>query len=339
MTGQPGDRSGAVDGGRGDPGGVAAGRSPRILVTGGSGFVGGAVGRVLAGIPDADVRWLVHERPVLEASTVAGDLARPASLAGCCDGIDVVLHLAGAVGADEATARAVTVEGTRALLAEAGRAGVRDVVLSGTAAVHGLGPHRGLPESAPPAPVSATSRARLAAEEMALAHGGVVLRPFLTYGPGDRWFVPTLLRRLLRRRWAWPVAGWAAQSVVAVDDLAAVLVAAALRPAGFGGSPLHVCEPTPVPAGAVMSWLAERYGLPRPGPGLPAAPLLAGLRLAGRHRAYRRLELLAVEHTYASERAWVAAGVCPGPPMLERLGDYTDWYARFAGHPPVGRLR
>jgi nucleoside-diphosphate-sugar epimerase len=308
---------------------------PRILVTGGGGFVGTAVRRVLAGTPGVDIRWLTHHRPVdAPGETVRGDLTDPASLGGCCDGIDVVLHLASCVERDEARCVAVNRHGTAHLLAEADRVGVRDVVYLSTAAVHGLGPHHELAESAVPVPASPVSRSRRAAEELVLASGGVVLRPFFTYGHGDRWFVPTMLRWLGRPR-VWVDGGRARQSVVAVEDLAAVLVAAALRPAAFAGSPLHVCEPCPAPVRDAMLVLAGLFRLPRPRLSVPGAPLRAALRRVGAGRLSRRLELLSVEHTYRSERAWTAAGVVPGPSMLDRLPRYADWYARFAG--PVGR--
>jgi nucleoside-diphosphate-sugar epimerase len=303
----------------------------RILVTGGGGFVGTAVRRVLAGTPDVDIRWLTHRRPVdAPGETVSCDLTDPASLGGCCDGIDVVLHLASCVESDEARCVAVNQRGTAHLLAEAGRVGVRDVVYLSTAAVHGLGPHHELAESAVPAPASVVSRSRRAAEELVLANGGVVLRPFFTYGYGDRWFIPTVLRWLGRRPRVWVDGGRATQSVVAVEDLAAILVAAALQPAAFAGSPLHVCEPRPTPVRDAMLALAALFRLPRPQCSVPGAPLRAALRRVGADRLSRRLELLSVEHTYRSERVWTAAGVVPGPSMLDRLPRYVDWYAQFA---------
>jgi nucleoside-diphosphate-sugar epimerase len=97
-----------------------------LLVTGATGFVGAAVRRHL---PAGPVRLLTHRRPagVVPAGVevVTGDVTDPGSLRGVCDGVDAVLHLANAVQGDDARCRAVNDEGTAALLAEAGRAGVR----------------------------------------------------------------------------------------------------------------------------------------------------------------------------------------------------------------------
>jgi nucleoside-diphosphate-sugar epimerase len=304
---------------------------PRLLVTGAAGFVGSALVAALG--QDVPLRLLAHRRPVgapLTAEVVHADLTQPGTLDGCCDGIDVVVHLASEVGRDEARCQAVNVRGTEHLLAQAARSGVRDVIYVSTAAVHGRGPHHDLHDSGPAAPVSAASRSRRRAEELVLTAGGVVLRPFFTYGAGDRWFVPTLLRWLH----TWPRimldGGSARQSVVAVEDLAAVIAAAATRPAAFGGSPFHVCEPLPVRTSDALATLAELFRLPPPRLSLPAAAALGTLRLCRLRALERRLELLGVEHTYHSERAWQIAGVTPGPGMLERLSRYAGWYAGFA---------
>ncbi len=306
---------------------------PRILVTGAAGFVGSAVVRALGPCPGAAPRLLAYRRPVQAPpdTLVHADLTDRRTLAGCCDGIDVVVHVASEVGRDEAKCQAVNVHGTENLLAEAARAGVRDVVYVSTAAVHGRGPHNDLDEAASPAPVSAASRSRYQAERAVHAAGGVVLRPFYTYGYGDRWFIPRLISCLRSRPLVLMDGGTARQSVVAVEDLAAVVAAAARQPAAFGGSPFHVCEPWPVSIGDALLALADRFDLPCPRFSVPGKVIRGALRLCGMRGLERRLELITVQHTYRSERVWRGAGVLPGPPMLDRLDRYLPWYQKFAG--------
>jgi 2-alkyl-3-oxoalkanoate reductase len=301
---------------------------PRVLVTGAAGYVGTAVLAALG--PDQPVRLMVHQRPLAAppGDVIRADLTDAGSLAGCCDGIDVLVHLASASGRDPGPCQAVNVTGTQNLLAEAARAGVREVIYVSTAAVHGRGPHRNLTESARPAPVSVASRSKRRAEEAVLAAGGIVLRPFFTYGVGDRWFVPTVLRWL--RTGVWLDGGRARQSVVAVEDLGAVVAAAARRPQAFTGSPFHVCEPQPVRTRDLLLALARLYRLQPPRLSVPAGLTLTALRLSRRRQLERRLELLGVEHTYQSERVWTAAGARPGPAMLDRLDRYAPWYEPFA---------
>jgi nucleoside-diphosphate-sugar epimerase len=303
---------------------------PRIVVVGAGGFVGSAVVSALTG---TRLRLLAHRRPVSApagAQVVRADLTDAATLDGLCEGAGVVVHLASEVGRDPAKCRAVNVLGTQNLLAAANRAGVRDVVYVSTAGVHGLGPHRDLAESARPAPVSPASRSRHQAEQAVRAAGGIVLRPFYTYGHGDRWFVPMLLGWLRRRPLFLVDGGRARQSVVAVEDLAAVVAAAARRPEAFGGSPFHVCEPEPVRIVDALLALSVMFGLDRPRISLPGTAVRGAMRLAGLRQQERRVELIAVEHTYRSDRVWRIAGAAPGPPMLARLGGYTPWYKSFA---------
>ncbi|MEU3048255.1 NAD(P)-dependent oxidoreductase [Streptomyces sp. NPDC006984] len=202
----------------------------RILVTGSTGFIGG---RVVAACGLPGVRLVVARRsggPAEKDPTVRyvhADLTDAASLYGVCDGIDIVLHCAARVGGPGQSARAVNEEGTRALLAEAERAGVRRFVQVGTASVYGRGVFRNAgPEHLPVVPHSPTSRTRAAAERLVLAAGGTVLRPHLVIGAGDRWVVPGLVR--LHQRLAASVDGWQARmSVVDVDDLARAVIAVA----------------------------------------------------------------------------------------------------------------
>ncbi|MYV63607.1 NAD-dependent epimerase/dehydratase family protein, partial [Streptomyces sp. SID4931] len=68
------------------------------------------------------------------------DLTRPDTLHGFCTGADVLLQLASHIGRDAQTCEAVNVRGTAAAVAEARRAGVRNIVLLSTTAVYGAGP-------------------------------------------------------------------------------------------------------------------------------------------------------------------------------------------------------
>lgn len=289
-----------------------------VLVTGAGGFVGSAATRALAG-DSVRLRLLRHRRDVAEvpgAETVVGDLTDPGSLHAACEGVDTVVHLAAEVGSDPQRCARVNVDGTANLLAAAAHAGVRHVVHLSTAALHGRGPHRDLPEDSPPRPASVASRSRWRAEQLTGAAGAVVLRPFFVYGPGDRWYLPTVLRRLQRGHWF--DRGRAPHSVVSVDDLAAVVSAAVRRPRDLGGGPFHVCEPDPVSPRQI----ADALGLRHRRVSVPWWAARVALRPLPRRS--RRAELLAVEHTYASDRIWRAAGVVPGRPMLDRLPELVS---------------
>ncbi|NVO86497.1 NAD-dependent epimerase/dehydratase family protein [Hymenobacter terrestris] len=118
-----------------------------ILVTGANGFLGRHLVSELHGRGHA-VRALVRPGTALPfpsewgVSYVEADLARPATLAGAATGCGAIIHAAALASVNPArnpALWAVNVEGTRAVLAEARRAGVGRLVYVGTANVFGFG--------------------------------------------------------------------------------------------------------------------------------------------------------------------------------------------------------
>ncbi|KOU40424.1 NAD-dependent epimerase/dehydratase family protein [Streptomyces sp. WM6378] len=303
-----------------------------ILVTGSTGFLGTSVAGRLCPLAARGrgpaVRLMVHEREVTDhqgrgVETVRGDLSDPASLRGTCDGVDTVLHIAAAVGKDEETCRAVNEEGTRALLAEARRAGVRHVLQMGTSAVYGDGPHAGPAEGeVAPGPTSATSVSRLAGEKLVLAAGGTVVRPYLVYGRGDTWVVPAVVQ-LLRHFPYWVDEGRPRLSLVAADDLAAAVAALAVRPQRLpAGRVLHGCHPEPVRVRDLVAEVAGGLGLQLPERSLSLEEATARIGAAGG----RPLRMLSADHWFTSSRLWQLSGCPAGPGLPARFAQYLPWY-------------
>lgn len=274
------------------------------------------------------VRALVHRGGVpVGVEGVWGDLAVGGSLRGVCEGVGTVLHLASLVGGGWEECRAVNVEGTRALLAEARRAGVGRVVQLGTAAVYRDGVHRGAVEGElVEGPVSAASVTRLAGERLVLAAGGTVLRPHLVFGRGDRWVVPSLVG-LLGRLPFWVDGGRARMSMVSVDVLADVIAELAVREVGVGGV-LHVGHPEPVSARELVGTVVRELGLVLPSGEVDVAGALEVLGGVGGvdEVLRRRVSLFAVDHWYDSGRLWGVVEASPGPRFAEAFGRYAHWY-------------
>ena len=106
-----------------------------VLVTGGTGFVGGHVVHALRA-RDVPVRALVRDparAPRLGAwgvELVRGDVTDAASLAAACEGADAVVHLVSIITGKPADFERVMAQGTRDLVAAATGAGVRRLVLA-----------------------------------------------------------------------------------------------------------------------------------------------------------------------------------------------------------------
>ncbi|WP_422755615.1 NAD-dependent epimerase/dehydratase family protein [Micromonospora sp. WMMD708] len=313
---------------------MVKGTKPRVLLTGATGFIGSAVHRGLtrAGLPDIR-RMLRADDPTAPADPardVRGDLTDPASLRGICDGVEVIVHAASYTGADPRRNREVNHLGTCHLLAEAARADVRHVLYVSTAAVYGTGPHQGPAEGVlAPAPVSPTSASRAAAETAVLAHGGSVLRPHLVYGPGDRWVVPTLVT-LLGWLPGWIAGGRPRLSMIGVHDLARLVVALVATPAP-PARVYHANHPEPVTVHAAGEALARHLGTRLPTGDVSAAEL-ANLALPPGLRR-RHLDLISMDHWYASDRVWATTGCSPGAAFPDDLARASQWYPDLAARP------
>ncbi|MEU6278097.1 NAD(P)-dependent oxidoreductase [Streptomyces populi] len=316
---------------------------------GGTGFIGSAVVRELlkpasTGAPAGDLLVLSRrELPGWMTSAGArgrpGDLMNPESLRHCAEGVDTVLHLASHVGRDPGLCEAVNAAGTRALVRAA--RGARFLYVS-TASVYGTGPHRGAKEGKlTPAPASAASASRLRAEETVRAQGGIVLRPNLVYGAGDRWFVPSLLR-LLWKVPVWAEGGRARSSLVSVQELARVVAEFARREwsGADRGAVYHVNHPRPVTVRSIATQVCRGLALPVPATDLPrsahwelSSRVLPGLT---RHQH----ALLTDDHFYESGRVWQRLGIDPGPGFAAGLIPGLPWYRQYAadhGSAPTGR--
>ena len=171
----------------------------QLLVTGGTGVVGQAAVtalvqrghrvRILSRHAEHDVREWPHGVEPFD-----GSVTDPASVRGSADGCEAVLHLVAVVAENppDATFDKVNVEGTRVMLREAERAGVRRFVyVSSLGADHGESDYH---------------RSKLAGEEIVSGFGGewVIVRPGNVYGPGDEQI--SLLLKMVRSLPAVPVA-------------------------------------------------------------------------------------------------------------------------------------
>jgi uncharacterized protein YbjT (DUF2867 family) len=188
-----------------------------ILVTGGTGFVGGHVAHELRG-RELPVRCLV--RDPRRAARLAGwgcelaegDMTDPAGLRRALEGADTVVHLVAIRQGREEQFRRVMVDGTRDLLAAAKDAGVgRFVHMSA------LGTSEGTKDLVP------YYRAKWETEELVRASGipYVIFRPSFIFGT-DGGILPTFVK-LARLAPVTPIIGSGRQRIQPIwaDDVAA----------------------------------------------------------------------------------------------------------------------
>jgi NADH dehydrogenase len=211
-----------------------------ILVTGANGFVGGhvvpallAAGHRVVGLVRNQAageavltRLAPDDRAAVELRT--GDVTVPASLGEAMAGVDAVVHLA-AIPRDfdgGARLRLVNTEGTRAVLAAMGGAGVRRLVHMGALGVVD-----------DPALHYASSKAKAEALVAASPLDWTILKPSLQFGPGDGFF--NILAGLVRYSpGVVPVPGDGSSRFQPIHaaDVARVVAAALADPTTVGGT-------------------------------------------------------------------------------------------------------
>lgn len=180
----------------------------RALVTGGGGFLGGAIVRKLLARGDAVVSLARGDYPALREAGVEthrGDIADLEAVTRAARGCEVLFHVAakaGVWGPREAYERA-NVHGTRNVIAACQALCVPRLVYTSTpSVVHAGGDIEGADETLPYPDHFATHypRTKAEAERAVLAANGpalstVALRPHLVWGPDDNNLVPRIVDR------------------------------------------------------------------------------------------------------------------------------------------------
>jgi nucleoside-diphosphate-sugar epimerase len=309
------------------------------LVTGGGGFLGLYIVEQLVARGD-QVRVLCrgsYPRLVeLGVECVAGDVRDAAAVAGACQNVDAVFHVAAVSGiwGPWSHYHGINTVGTENVLAACRQRNVgRLVYTSSPSVIYDGRDHRGADENLPypatylchyPHSKALAERAVLAANGPGLST--VALRPHLIWGPRDNHLVPRLIERARSGRLRRIGAGQNLISMAYVENVARAHLQAAdrLSPGSpVPGQAYFINEPKPVP---LWKWIDELLGLA----GLPPVRKSISPRMA--YAAGATLEAV-----------YMALGLGGEPPMTRFLarqlsGDHyyrVDRAVRDFGYAPA----
>lgn len=180
----------------------------KILITGGSGFIGSYFHRDLRALGRTDLRTLDLVEPdgvAAEATYFKGDIRDPKALDKAMHGVDLVINLAAAhhdFGIAHDTYYSVNEHGSQQVCDAMDRHGVRNAVFYSTVAVYGTAPtpHH---EDAPTAPDSPYGGSKLKGEavfrkwtEKGEGRRCLVIRPTVTFGPNNFANMYSLIRQI-----------------------------------------------------------------------------------------------------------------------------------------------
>ncbi|MER7849946.1 NAD-dependent epimerase/dehydratase family protein [Kitasatospora sp. NPDC096077] len=249
----------------------------RVLVTGGSGFLGTEICRQLTARGTETVSLSRRPSPVLErlgVRQIQGDLVDRAAVARAVDGCDAVVHTAALAGVSGPPAPywRTNVDGTRTVLDQCRAHGVRTLVHTSTASVvFRPGGLENVDESLPypRRHLASYPHTKAVAEALVLTADGpdlatLSLRPHIVWGPGDPHFLPALVRKVRRRRLTGPGDGANLVDTTHISTAAhAHLLALDLLHQGrpVGGRAYFVAQGEPLPLGGFLNLLLATAGI------------------------------------------------------------------------------
>jgi UDP-glucose 4-epimerase len=244
---------------------VKADGTPRVLVTGGAGFIGShaceallAAGLRVRVLDDFSTGNAANLASIWRDIEVAeGSIESPDALTRAMRDVRDVVHLAARSSVAESIAaaetyRRVNVDGTRALLAAAAGAGVRRIVFAASSSAYGdhAAPHD---EGMEPRPMSPYAATKVAGEELVREYArsgagdSVSLRFFNVYGPRqdpNSAYAAVIARFSARIAAGQPVTiygdGHQTRDFVHVTDTARAIVAAIKVPAALAGEVVNI---------------------------------------------------------------------------------------------------
>jgi nucleoside-diphosphate-sugar epimerase len=289
---------------------------PTAFVTGGSGFIGGALIERLRA-EGWDVRALARseaaEQKVRErgAVPVPGDLENEPMLREAAAGADVAFHAAAKVEdwGDPEDYERMNVRGTENVIAACRAAGVRRLVHVGTEAALMAGqPLVNVNEDAPLRPDSPAlySSSKAKAEQRVRAANGdgletVVIRPRFVWGRGDTTLLPAMVELVRSGRFRWVGGGGNLTATTHLDNTVEGLWLGATK--APPGSVYFVTDGEPVVFREFVSRLLETQGVTPPTGSVPVG--VAGTAALVAEKLWRLLRR-------------------PGPPPLTRFAVWVS---------------
>jgi nucleoside-diphosphate-sugar epimerase len=258
-----------------------------ILVTGATGFLGGALlrrlhsqGEPVIGLGRDPARCAALRAEGLRV--VQQDLAAPfgPQARAALGDIGRIVHAA-ARSSPFGTAEEFTrdnVVATRHLLDFAQSLGVRGMVyISSSSVCFALKDQLGVRESDPlPKPFNEYARSKVEAEKLVLAQDGaaVVLRPRGIYGPGDTALLPRLLRAVRQGPLPLLRGGRARIDLTHVDDVIAAILAALDAGGAVAGQVFNISGGEVLPITTIATQACARAGLVARWRRMPLWPLM-----------------------------------------------------------------
>lgn len=245
----------------------------RVLVTGASGMLGGAVAQLLRG-KGHHVRTFQRGASAGATDEVRGSLTDLDAVAAAVKSMDAVIHLAAKVSftGQWEDFVATNIDGTSNLLDASKESGVKDFVFVSSPSVAHFGDSlagAGAGEADPQQARGFYARSKAAAELEALGNDSpefrvAAIRPHVVWGPGDTQLVERVIARAKAGRLPLLDHGAALIDTTYIDNAAAAIVRGLERMDHAHGRALVVTNGEPRPVGELIAGICQAGGAPAP---------------------------------------------------------------------------
>ena len=320
----------------------------RVLVTGATGFTGGALARRLVS-DGAPVRALVRDAARAEPLATMGieiahgDLRDPTSLRKALCGVDVVYHIAAAYrqqGIDPQLFKDINGTGVRHLLDAAIGAGVSRFVHCSTVGVHGHVEDPPAAEDAPLAPGDLYQLSKLDGERIAARYSAedrlpiTIFRPAGIYGPRDHRFLK-LFRGIKRGRFPMIGDGQAFYHWIYIDDLVEGIIQCGTLDQAIGET-FILAGPEYTTINELVAIVAEGLGARPPWLRIPLTPIyMAAAACEAVCKPMnlepplyrRRVDFFTKSRAFDISKARRDLGYAPQVSLREGVARTVTWYA------------
>lgn len=255
--------------------------SGKVLITGATGFLGGALVRALKDRPVLAQGRSAQKLAELGVPALQWDLTQDLPLSRALSGVEAIIHCAGLSSpfGPLSDFRAANVGGTANVIALARKLGVRRLVhISSPSVLFAPRDQLDLDETAPlPTPYTAYARSKAEAEALVLAApdlSPVILRPRGIYGAGDTALLPRLLQVASQRPLPLFRQGRACIDLTHVEDVAAACRAALNASPNVGGEIFHISGGECLPITEIANRACAKAGVALRWRKLPFPPVL-----------------------------------------------------------------
>lgn len=250
----------------------------KALVTGGGGFLGGAIVKLLIERGDEVITLSRYAHKALDnlgVEQVQADISNSKEVINASEEMDIIFHVAAKAGIslDYRNYYKTNVEGTKNIIEACKRNGIKRLVYTSSPSVTFSGQEQRYVDESEDYPktfLSPYSATKAMAEKIVLQSadmnlGTVALRPHLIWGPGDTNLLPRIVERRKRGKLKHIGDGSNLIDSVYIDNAAEahILAADRLYPgSAISGKAYFISQGEPLPSKDLINMILDAAGLP-----------------------------------------------------------------------------